>query len=96
MTIRISNVPPVINEIPESNGNKTREANLQTGQTAGDEVNISGSASFAGNLKSSIDSASVAGPAKLNGIKQQVASGNYADSSKIAEGLLKNLAITNE
>lgn len=96
MTIQITNVPPVINEIPESNSNKKGEVNLKTGQKTGDEVNISDGANFISNLKSSIDLAQATNPAKLNTIKQQVTSRNYADSSKIAEGLLKNLGITNE
>ena len=96
MTIQITNVSPVINEIPENNGNKKGEVNLKTGQTAGDEVNISEGANFIGNLKSSIDTASKSNSAKLDAIKQQAASGKYAESSKIAEGLLKNLGVTNE
>ncbi|MCL4322265.1 MAG: flagellar biosynthesis anti-sigma factor FlgM [Deltaproteobacteria bacterium] len=96
MTIQITNVPPVVSDTQGQDNKKKLEVNLKTGQNAGDEVNISDSASFASNLKSSVDSASAAGPAKLGGIKQQVASGNYWNSSKIAEGLLNNLAITNE
>ena len=96
MTIQITNVSPIINEIPENNGNKKGEITLKTGQTTGDEVSISDGANFISNLKASIDTASKSNSAKLDVIKQQAASGKYADSSKIAEGLLKNLGITDE
>lgn len=54
-------------------------------------VNISEGASFISGLKNAIDASAVTDPAKLDGIKQQVASGTYGNSSFIAEGLLKNL-----
>lgn len=91
-----SGITPVVGEMPQNNGGKKREVSSTGGQTVSDEVSISGDASFIGNLKSSIDSAQSTPASKLSAVKQQVASGNYADSSKIAEGLIKNTNITNE
>ncbi|MHB1661566.1 MAG: flagellar biosynthesis anti-sigma factor FlgM [bacterium] len=95
MAIEISNITPVAGEIPQNKGGKKKEAGSSTaGQNISDEVSISGDASFIGNLKSAIDSAQSMPPEKLNSVKQQVASGNYAVSANIAEGLIKNLGIT--
>lgn len=94
MTIQITNVPPVVNDVLKNNGSKVRESDLKIRETAGDEVNISDGANFISNLKISIDKAATS--SKLNNIKSQIASGDYAVSSKIAEGLLKNLNITGE
>ncbi len=94
MTIQITNISSAINDVPENNSNKAIESGLKTRETAGDEVNISDGASFISDLKISIDKAT--SPSKLDNIKAQIASGSYADSSKIAEGLLKNLNITGE
>ncbi len=101
MTIEISNITPVIYEIPQNNndnnGGKKEVNGLEAAQTAGsDKVSISSDASFIGNLKSSIDNAQSAAPSKVNDIKQKIASGNYADASKIAAGLINNLNITGE
>jgi anti-sigma28 factor (negative regulator of flagellin synthesis) len=97
MAIEISNITPVAGEIPQNNVGKKKEAGSSTaGQNISDEVSISGDASFIGSLKSAINSTQSTPPEKLSSVKQQVASGNYADSSKIAEGLIKNANITNE
>lgn len=97
MAIEISNITPAVGEITQNTAGKKRETVSSTaGQNVSDEVSISGDASFIGNLKNAVGSAQSTPPEKLASIKQQVASGNYADSSKIAEALIKNINITNE
>ena len=99
MAIEISGITSsVIGEIPQNNNGKKKEVNgPEAGQAAGsDKVSISGDASFIGSLKSAIDNAQSAPPSKINDIKQKVASGNYADTSKIAEGLVNALNIVGE
>jgi anti-sigma28 factor (negative regulator of flagellin synthesis) len=99
MAIEVSGITSsVIGEIPQNNNGGKKEINgLESGQAAGyDKVSISEGASFIGNLKSAIDGAQSAPPSKINDIKQKIASGNYADVSKIAEGLINSLNITGE
>ncbi|MFW0883573.1 hypothetical protein ACMCNP_00695 [Candidatus Acidulodesulfobacterium sp. H_13] len=96
MTISIYNIPPIIDEISKNVGNKKKEMSLKISQTGSDEVNISGGADFISNLKNSIDRAQSVPTEKLNAVRQSVMFGSYADGSKIAGGLLKNLNITNE
>ena len=97
MAIEISGITSsVIGEIPQNNNGRKKEINgLESGQAAGsDKVSISEGASFIGSLKSAIDNAQSAPASKINDIKQKIASGNYADASKIAEGLINTLNIT--
>ncbi len=96
MAIQISNLTPVAGEIPQNDNGKKREIIPNTGQSSADEVTISGDASFISNLKGSIDSAQSAPQAKISAVKRQVAAGTYADSSKIAEGLINGLNIAGE
>ena len=98
MAIQISNVSPVVSETPQSSSSKKKEVDsaAESGQAGGVEVNISGAASFLSSLKSAIDSAGTAGQSKIGEIKQKIASGSYADSSKIAEGIINNLNITGD
>ena len=99
MAIEISGITSsVICEIPQNNNGRKKEVNgLESGQAAGsDKVSISEGASFIGSLKSAIDNAQSAPPSKINDINQKIASGNYADVSKIAEGLINSLNITGE
>lgn len=96
MSIQITNISPVASEIPESKGGKKKEIGSNASQSVGDKVNISDGASFISGLKSSIDASAAADSAKLDGIKQQVASGTYGGSSFIAEGILKNLNMASE
>lgn len=96
MTISIYNVPPVVGEIPKNVVGKKKEISLKMSQTGSDKVNISGGAGFISNLKNSIDTAQSVSTEKLNAVRQSVVFGSYADNSKIAVGLLKNLNITNE
>ena len=99
MTIEISGITSsVIGEIPQNNNGGKKEVNgPEAGHAAGsDKVSISEGASFIGNLKSAIDNAQSAPLSTINDIKQKIASGNYADVSKIAEGLINGLNITGE
>ena len=97
MAIEISGITSsVIGEIPQNNNGRKKEVNgPEAGQVAGsDKVSISEGASFIGSLKSAIDNAQSAPASKINDINQKIASGNYADASKIAEGLINSLNIT--
>ena len=98
MAIEISNVSPILSETPQNKSSKKKEAGLNAGegQAGGVEVNISGDASFLSSLKNSIDSAGAASQSKIGEIRQKVSSGSYADSSKIAEGILNNLNVAGE
>lgn len=97
MSIQITGIPPVINDSPEPG--KSKNAGGAVGQSQGtgkDEVSISDTAGFIVNIKNLINSSSASPETKLEGIKQKVQAGTYSDSSKIAEGILKNISITNE
>ena len=96
MAIEISGITSsVIGEIPQNNNGRKKEVTApEAGQPAGsDKVSISGDASFIGNLKSAVYNAQSSPASKVNDIKQKVASGSYADVSKIAEGLINALNI---
>ena len=97
MAIEISGITSsVIGEIPQNNNGRKKEVNgPEAGQAAGsDKVSISEGASFIGSLKNAIENAQSAPTSKINDIKQKITSGNYADASKIAEGLINSLNIT--
>jgi len=99
MAIEISGVTSsVLSEIPQNNnGRKTEVNGAESAQTSGfDKVSISENANFIGSLKTAINGAQSAPPSKISDIKQKIASGNYTDSSKIAEGLINSLNITGE
>ena len=100
MAIEISGITSsVIGEIPQNNNNgKKKEVNgPEAGQaSASDKVSISEGASFIGSLKSAVNAAQSAPPSKVTDISQKIASGIYADSSKIAEGLINSLNIIGE
>lgn len=98
MAIQISGVSPVLSETPQNNNSKKKESVSKSGEEASGsiKVNISGDASFLSFIKQSVESAGTAGQSKLDGIKQQVAAGNYADSSKIAESIINSLNVTGE
>ena len=98
MAIEISNVTPVVGEtIQNGNVQKKKDVSL-TGniQSSSDKVSISGDATFISNLRGQIGSYETSSPSKINDIIQKIASGTYADSSKIAEGLINSLNIFGE
>ena len=98
MAIEISGITSsVIGEIPQNNNNgkKKEVSGPEAVQAASsDKVSISEGASFIGILKSAVNGAQSAPPSKISDIRQKIASGNYSDSSKIAEGLINSLDIT--
>ncbi len=98
MAIEISNVTPVVGEIIQ-NGNVQKKKDVSSSdrvQSSSDKVSISGDATFISNLRGQIDSSETSSPSKINDIIQKIASGTYADSSKIAEGLINSLKIFGE
>ena len=98
MAIEISNVTPVVGEIIQ-NGNVQKKKDTLSSenvQSSSDKVSISGDAAFISNLRGQIGSSEASSPSKINDIIQKIASGTYADSSKIAEGLINSLKIFGE
>ena len=98
MAIEISNVTPVAGEIIQ-NGNVQKKKDVSSSgniQSSSDKVSISGDATFISNLRGQIGSSETSSPSKINDIIQKIASGTYADSSKIAEGLINSLNIFGE
>ncbi len=98
MAIEISNVTPVVGEIIQ-NGNVQKKKDVSSSdrvQSSSDKVSISGDATFISNLRGQLDSSETSSPSKINDIIQKIASGTYADSSKIAEGLINSLNIFGE
>ena len=98
MAIEISNVTPAAGEIIQ-NGNVQKKKDVSSSdrvQSSSDKVSISGDATFISNLRGQIDSSETSSPSKINDIIQKIASGKYADSSKIAEGLINSLNIFGE
>jgi anti-sigma28 factor (negative regulator of flagellin synthesis) len=99
MAIEIPGVTAsVVSEIPQNNnaGKKAAASSNTVLSEGSDKVSLSSDASFIGSLKSAVENAQSAPKSKIDGIKQKVSSGNYAESSKIAEGVVKSLQITNE
>ena len=96
MAIEISNVTPVAGEIIQ-NGNVQKKKGVSSSggaqSSSSDKVSISGDATFISNLRGQIGSSETSSPSKINDIIQKIASGTYADSSKIAEGLINSLNI---
>jgi flagellar biosynthesis anti-sigma factor FlgM len=98
MAIEISNVTPVVGETIQ-NGNVQKKKDVSSAgniQSSSDKVSISGDATFISNLRGQIGSSKTSSPSKINDIIQKIASGTYADSSKIAEGLINSLSIFEE
>lgn len=98
MAIQITGVSPVVSETPQNNNAKKNDSVSKAGEGASGsfKVNISGDASFLSYIKQAVETGGTAGQARLGEIKRQVASGNYADSSKIAGSLISSLNITGE
>jgi flagellar biosynthesis anti-sigma factor FlgM len=98
MAIEISNVTPIAGEIIQ-NGNVQKKKDASSSgniQSSSDKVSISGDATFISNLRGQVGSSETSSPSKINDIIQKIASGTYADSSKIAEGLINSLSIFGE
>ncbi|MGC8554879.1 MAG: flagellar biosynthesis anti-sigma factor FlgM [Candidatus Acidulodesulfobacterium sp.] len=98
MAIEISNVTPAVGEIIQ-NGNVQKKKDAASSgniQSSSDKVSISGDAAFISNLRGQIGSSETSSPSKISDIIQKIASGTYADSSKIAEGLINSLSIFEE
>ena len=98
MAIEISNVTPIAGEIIQ-NGNVQKKKDASSSgniQSSSDKVSISGDATFISNLRGQVGSSETSSPCKINDIIQKIASGTYADSSKIAEGLINSLSIFGE
>ena len=98
MAIEISNVTPAVGEIIQ-NGNVQKKKDASSSgniQSSSDKVSISGDATFISNLRGQAGSSETSSPSKINDIIQKIASGTYADSSKIAEGLINSLSIFGE
>ena len=98
MAIEISNVTPAVGEIIQ-NGNVQKKKDVASSgnvQSSSDKVSISGDATFISNLRGQVVSSETSSPSKINDIIQKIASGTYADSSKIAEGLINSLSIFEE
>lgn len=94
MAIEINSILPNNNS---SNVYKTKEKVLKnignSGSVPADSINISDSGMFIENIKNQINNAGAANVSKINDIQNNINAGTYADSSKIADGIINLINI---
>ncbi len=94
MAIEINSILPSNNS---SDVYKTKEKvskNISnSGSVPADSINISDSGMFIENIKNQINNAGAVNVFKINGIQSNINAGTYADSSKIAAGIINLINI---
>lgn len=97
MAIEISNITPVVGDIAQNGSVRKKDGAVpEIVYPSSDKVSISGNATFISNLRGQIDASGTASQSKINDVIQKIASGTYAESSKIADGLINSLNIFGE
>jgi len=89
MAIEINNILQVGNAAEVYKTKDKKVQNIEgVAPSSSDTVNISGSGLFIENLKNQINNADSISVSKANEIRNGINGGTYADSSKIAGGIL--------
>ncbi|RZD16186.1 MAG: hypothetical protein EVJ46_08340 [Candidatus Acididesulfobacter guangdongensis] len=89
MAIEINNILPVGNAADVYKAKDKKVQNIDgAAPSSSDTVNISGSGLFIENLKNQINNADSLSISKISDIRNSINGGAYADSSKIAGGIL--------